>query len=205
MKPIGFVEKVKGFMFNPTETFRKVKEESLGEGLKYFLILAVFFSVINAIVLTIMLDSLWGRLMSSTYKILPVFGTIFDSGSEINIAIVLFIFLLVNGIIGIFIGAAIIHIGVLLFGGKKGYKQTVKALIYGGTPSYLLGWLPVGGVFSGIWAFILEILGIRELQEFSTGRAIAAVLVPAIIIGVIVAIIAAAAVFFYVSGFLGGS
>jgi len=199
MKSMGIYDKIKGFMVNPTETFRNVKEESLGKALKYFVILLIFYSLVNGIVLTIMLDSLWGRLMTSSYRILPIVGTVFESGPEINAVIVIFIFLFIMGFIGIFISGAIIHLGVLLFGGKKGYKQTVKALIYGGTPSYLLAWIPVGGLFSGIWAFILEIIGVRELQEFSTARALAAVLIPIIIIGAVVFFIAAAAVFIYIS------
>lgn len=135
--------------------------------------------------------------MFYAYRNLPIIGTIFESGSETNIAIAFFVFFLLNGIIGIFISGAIIHLGVLLFGGKKGYRQTVKALIYGGTPSYLLGWLPVGGIFSSIWTFILEILGVRELQKFSTGRAIAAVLTPIIIIVVAIFIIAAVTAYFF--------
>jgi len=55
---------------------------------------------------------------------------------------------------------------------------------------------------AGIWALVIEIIGVRELQEVSTGRAIiAALLLPAII--VIIAI--AATVYVYVSGMLSAS
>jgi hypothetical protein len=199
MRSMGIYEKIKGFIVNPIETFRDVREESFGTALKYFIVLLVFYSVVNAIVLTIMLDSLWGRLMTSSFKVLPMYGTIFDTGPEVSIVIIIFIFLFIMGFIGVFISAAIIHIGVLIFGGKKGYKQTVKALIYGSTPSYLLAWLPVGGLFSGIWAFILEIMGVREMQEFSTARAFAAFLLPIIIVGLIIFVVATAAVFIYIS------
>ena len=59
--------------------------------------------------------------------------------------------------------------------------QTFKALMYGATPSLLLGWIPVIGFLAAIWALIVEIIGIRQLHEISTGRAVAAVILAIII------------------------
>ena len=44
MENIGFVEKIKGFIFSPTETFKKLKEEALGDSLRYFVILLFIFN-----------------------------------------------------------------------------------------------------------------------------------------------------------------
>ena len=75
---------------------------------------------------------------------------------------ILFVGIIVGGIIGVFVGGAWLHIFVLLFGGRKGYLQTVKALIYGSTPGLLISWIPVIGIIGALWTLILEILGIQE-------------------------------------------
>jgi len=62
---------------------------------------------------------------------------------------------------------------------------------YAGTPGQILGWIPLIGFIAGLWSLVLIVLGIRELQEISTGKAILAVAI-AVIIPLAVIIIAAA-------------
>lgn len=194
---MDIIEKIKGFLLKPTETFKKVKEETFGISFKYFITLVLIFSALNAIMISIMWNNIWGSMFSA-YQYIPGFGMMLKSGMVSSI-IGLFLMFLVFGIIGIFVSGAIIHLGVKLFGGKRGYKETVKAVIYGGTPGYIFGWIPFIGLIFGIWAFILEIFGISELQEMSTGKAVAAILVPVIIFGVLFSIIIAAVVYMYVT------
>lgn len=149
-------------------------------------------------------STVWG-FMFSAYKFIPGFEALYESGFGIIIVIILFVIFFISGLVGIFIGGGIIHLGVLLFGGKRGYSETVKALVYGGTPAYLFGWIPFLTIIFAIWALILEIFGIRELQDLSTGRAVAAMLVPIIIIFVILTVIIAISVYVYVSGMIGGT
>jgi hypothetical protein len=200
MEEIGIGEKVKGFLFNPVDTFKKVKEETLGEGFRYFIVFLVIYSILSAIAISATLGTIWGSMFSS-YANIPGFGALF--GSELGLSIItFFIMFLLFGLIGIFLSGAIIHLGVRLFGGKRGYGETVKALIYGGTPSYIFGWIPLIGPIFALWAFILEIFGIRELQDLSTGKALAAILVPILIIVFLLSIAIAAIVYVYVSSML---
>jgi len=87
--------------------------------------------------------------------------------------------------------AAWLHLWVYLLGGRKGIMQTFKAIIYAHTPRLLLGWIPVIGFIFMLWSLVLGVLGIRELQEISTGKAILAVVI-AIIIPVVIIIVLAA-------------
>lgn len=97
--------------------------------------------------------------------------------SEIMIkSITLPVTLLIFSIIGIFISSIIVHIVVLILGGKKGIKPTIKALIYGSTPRLLLGWIPFIGIIAEIWSIIIQIGGMRQLQGITTGKAIIAVM-----------------------------
>jgi hypothetical protein len=71
--------------------------------------------------------------------------------------------------------------------------ETVKSIMYGSTPGLLLGWIPIVSFIGGIWAIVIDILGIKELQEMSTGRAVAAVVIAFVILIVIVAVLILAA------------
>ncbi|MHC1636138.1 MAG: YIP1 family protein, partial [Candidatus Methanospirareceae archaeon] len=72
------------------------------------------------------------------------------------------------------------------FGGRKGLKQTVKAVMYGATPCLVLGWLPGPNILiAPIWSLFVMLCGIMELQEIYSGKAILAVIL-AILIPVII-------------------
>ena len=45
----------------------------------------------------------------------------------------------------------------------------------------LLGWIPLVLIIGYIWTYILIIIGIRENQQMSTGRAILVVVVPLVL------------------------
>jgi len=76
----------------------------------------------------------------------------------------------------LFISGSLTHLFVRAFGGRKGYGNTIKAFAYGNTPLFLFGWIPFVGMLFPFWAWVLNIIGIRQLHEISTGRAIGAVL-----------------------------
>ena len=178
MAEIGFVEKIKGFLVSPVETFRKVKDEDMGPGIKYFIILALIFSILFAVIFTL-LGAMVGSMFGGAFLGGMIGGTM---------GIVMFIPLFFGLLVSLFIGSAILHLFVYLVGGRKGYTQTLKAYAYGSTPMLLLGWiLPISFVFS-IWSLIVEILGIRELHEISTGRAVLAVILLIIVLAIIIAI-----------------
>lgn len=172
---LDFVERVKGFLLNPVESFNKYKNEEFGDAFKYYICLLVILSVLYAIIATIGFGSMMG--------VIP------GAGAGALTFVIVLVFMIIAGIIGLFIGSIIIHIFVLILGGKQGFMKTVKAMIYSSTPSMLLGWIPIIGFIAGIWAFVLEILAIREIQEMSTIRAVFVILLPVIIVFVLVVLL----------------
>lgn len=100
-----------------------------------------------------------------------------------------FLFALIAGIITLVVGSVLLHIGVVVMGGRGGFVQTFKAVVYGLTPYYLLGWIPIIGGLAGIWGLIIEIFGIRELHDMTTGRAVVAWLISIVIVVVILVIL----------------
>ena len=172
----GIVEKIKGFLFSPSETFDASKEDTLGDAFKYYLILLLIPALLSAVIAAVafsLLAGFFGRMLSFMSASLAFAGA--------GAAVVVLIYVLIAGAIGVLIGGLWLHIWVYLVGGRKGLTQTFKALMYGATPSLLLGWIPVIGFLASIWALIVEIIGIRQLHEISTGRAVAAVILAIII------------------------
>lgn len=170
---------MKGFLLDPSQTFKACKEESLLEAMKQYVYLMAIFSVIAASFIALNLEK---------------FGSFFGF-EEFNIGLVVFfsICILLASSIGTWIEGAIIHIGVYLFGGRKGIDQTIKAVIYSMYVSILLiivfGLLEeipyidkipfiddISEIIIVIWPLTLIIIGIRQLHEITTFRAVAGVL-----------------------------
>ena len=185
---LSIEERIKGFLFSPSETFDASKEDTLGDSLTYFVVVlaisAAIFGTFYALylaafspVITRIIASIPGTTSMPPFMaaIGPLIGLLFF--------VLFFVSILVGGVIAAFIGGLWTHIWVYLVGGRRGVAQTIKAVMYGSTPSFLLGFLP--------WALIVQVIGVRQLQELSTGRAILAlilaIIIPAIIIGAIFA------------------
>jgi hypothetical protein len=108
--------------------------------------------------------------------------------------------------IAIFIGSAIIHLCLMIVrGNNNGYKTTFRAISYSYS-GYLFGIIPfIGFLIGNIYVFILTIIGVREGHKISTGKAVLAVLLPAIVIfGLIFIAILVVMMFIGSMGFFGG-
>ncbi|MCW3133001.1 MAG: YIP1 family protein [Methanophagales archaeon] len=165
-------ERIKGFLFSPSATFDASKEDTIGDALKYFVVILAIFAVIVSVLIAVLFSWFAGMLGMSripTMALGAAMGPLLAVGA--------FICVLVGGIIGVFIDGLWLHIWVYLVGGRNGVGQTIKALMYGATPSYLLGWIPIVGIIGVIWALIVGTIGVRQLHELSTGKAVLAVII----------------------------
>jgi len=56
----------------------------------------------------------------------------------------------------------------------------------------LIGWIPfIGGIIGFMWSLVVSILGVRELQEISTAKAVIAVILAVVIFMLILITVAA--------------
>jgi len=184
---LSIVERIKGFLFSPSETFDASKEDTIGDALKYFIVILAVYAVISAIIAAVAFSAFAGMLGTFGVRTMT-----FGAAMGPLLAVGVFVGAIIVGIIGIFIGGLWLHLWVYVVGGREGVTQTIKAVTYGATPSLLLGWIPVVGMIAGIWALIVEIIGVRQLHELSTGKAVLAVVI-AIIIPVIIFVVLFAA------------
>ncbi len=183
-------ERIKGFLFSPSKTFDASKEDSLGDAFKYYVVILLVLAVLVAIIGAVAFQLIWG--MFATF-LPPDAPSLAEIGPLLAvIPVLLFVVVLVGGIIGAFIDGLWIHLWVYIVGGRKGVGQTIKAVLYGATPYCLLGWIPIVNFIAEIWMIIVAILGVRQLHELSTGKAVLAVVIAiAIPLIIYIAIIAA--------------
>jgi hypothetical protein len=177
MIQMNVLGKIRGFAFNPAKEFAASKEDALSDVFKYYVLLLAILAAILAIAVTAVVAMLGLPLIS---KFAPLLG----AGAFVGIIAV--------GIIAAIYISVWLHIWVYLLGGRKGLKQTVKAITYGSTPCLVLGWVPGPNVIiAPIWSLLVVISGVMELHELSPGMAILAVilaiLVPLIILGAVIA------------------
>jgi hypothetical protein len=191
---MDYIELIKGFLLSPVETFQKVRKADLGDALKYFLILVVINTVLSVIISLVALSSMWAAYSS----IFEGLGIALPAAAGFGIVVIAILMIFVT-LLALFIGAAWLHLWVYILGGRKGYVETLKALAYGDTPYLLIGWIPLIGFIGAIWSFVLYILGVRELQMMSTGRAAGAVILAVVVLFLIIVLLAAAFFFALVS------
>ena len=105
--------------------------------------------------------------------------------------------------IGLFIGAGIFHLLVMLIVGSRnaGFEGTFRVGAYVAV-TQLVAWLsavPILGILVGIVVFFysifLGILGIREVHSTTTGKAALVVLIPVVVLGGLALLIVGAALF----------
>jgi hypothetical protein len=102
--------------------------------------------------------------------------------------------------IGLFIGAGILHLLVMLIVGSRnsGFEATFRVVAYSAVTS-LVSWIPyIGGLLS-LYGIYLGIVGIREMHNTTTGKAALVVLIPAAILLLLVFFVIGAAAFFILS------
>ncbi len=187
------IEKAKGFLLDPVETFRKSRGDGAEPLLAYYAIIVLVHAILATIVALILgangISALMLEMVKQLGMEMPLLGGVG--------AVVVIIVIEIVALVSLFILGGWMHIFIYLFGGRKGYLETVKAFGYGSTPNALIGWIPfIGPFIGGIWSIVLWIIGIREFQEMSTGKAVAAVLVAVVVALFIIVLIAA---FFFIA------
>lgn len=85
--------------------------------------------------------------------------------------------------IGIGIWSGILHVVLYLLGGaKEGYQATFRVVSYSSVTG-LFNAIPVVGTLASLWGLVLTVIGLRETHKTTTGKSVAAVLIP---VGVVV-------------------
>ena len=195
------MSEMKGFIMSPSEMFKKTSGKSLGAAYQYYAALLVFFTILFGIVVvsiglaafTSMVDSMAG---------MPIIGDVAAGAAEnfsgfiISLGAFFVYLVFLFYLLGVFVSALIIHAFVLLMGGTKGAKQTIKTTMYASTPFLLLGWIPIVSSIAYIWSLVLLVIGIRENQQMETGNAVLVVIIPIVLVIILIALWSAVVISF---------
>jgi len=87
--------------------------------------------------------------------------------------------------IWLFLGSAILHVMLMLVGGldgsDAGFEGTLRVVAYSSVANVGQAVPMIGGMISTIWMIVLLVVGLTRLHGTSDGKAVAAVLLPAIL------------------------
>src|SRR3989344_4900264 len=84
-----------------------------------------------------------------------------------------------------FVYGALLHVWILIFGGKGRYAQSYQLYAYASIPSMIFGWIPYLLPFAIIYNVILMIVGTHHLHQLSKLRSALIFIIPLLLIGVI--------------------
>ena len=95
---------------------------------------------------------------------------------------------------GLFIGAGILHVGLMIVGGaRSGFESTLRVIAYSTGSTSIFQVVPViGSIVGGIWGLVIEIMGLAKVNNITYFRAAVAVFLPLLVccscIGIVAAI-----------------
>jgi hypothetical protein len=154
--------KIIPFFTAPAKAFESERREHLSEALKYGLCGIAVLAVLSGIISTVVLRVIAG-------------------GNVVFAFLFLFLITFIGGFLGLVFYSLWLHLWTYLLGGREDFEHTVKTVFYAATPVYYLGWIPFVSIIGLVWFFVLQAVGLTKLQKLSTGSAILAVLVSALL------------------------
>jgi hypothetical protein len=168
----AFVQSWQGATFQPATFFRALTERtSLGSALLYYLPLGILIAGA---------ELFWSIVRAPAVEQDSMLSTIATLDAAWN-PLVLFLLSPLRLLLELFVSAAVTHAVLKLFGGAtRDYGTTARVFAFAYSPM-LFGVIPLIGSFVGfIWMVPVAIIGVREAQRTTSGRAAAAVLIPVI-------------------------
>ncbi|GAB4177313.1 MAG: YIP1 family protein [Calditrichia bacterium] len=175
----GFIETFKKSIFDPSSFFKAMPPK--GDGFMPLLYAVVWVIIIQ--IVNLLLLKLFG--FNPAAQIMDVFEQ-YQIPIDVNMIARLQLYQLfmlpIIEIISLVIFAGILHLFVMLVGANSnGFIATLRVVGYTqGVQAFSI--IPVfGGFITAIYGIVLTVIGIKEVQNTSGGKATAAVLLPLIV------------------------
>ncbi|MBT4539658.1 hypothetical protein HOI26_00490 [Candidatus Woesearchaeota archaeon] len=185
---MNVLEVIKLSFTNPTKLFEQVgksKKNNIGFSFGYFALLSFVNATLGALV-SLLFFSAFSSFFNSL-GVLPGVGLqSFGYGFQALIGFVL-------GLGLSFVSAGLLHLWILIFGGKAGYAKTYEMGAYAGTPALLFGWIPFLGLIGKIWSLVLLIIATQRVHKIEKMKSILMYVIPFVvlfILGIILVVVA---------------
>lgn len=179
----SFVATWRESLFETTRFYRKMPAEGLWTAALYYVLIGIIAAGARLF---------WGNIFDITGVSRSL--SRWSSGEVPTPAERLADFLLspVWLLVTLFVVAAVIHlIVIMLVPDRKPFTATTRVLAFSYSP-LLFAVVPfIGSIVGGVWSLVLAVVGLREVHQTTTGRAIAAILLPlaiATFIGMVMAL-----------------
>lgn len=186
------LENIFGTLFSPASTFRRMLEERTTVTIAAIIVLiAGICSGAGSILMQNAVMSLFAEFPG--FEVVPL-----SPAASIFLSVVI-------GFIGWVVIAGILHVVAKILGGKGVFTEMLVlmgfatlpnvfqapiglvVILYGGLAGAFIA-LGLSGILT-IWILILDVLAIKEAHKFSTGRAIATLVLPFVVLTVLVFIL----------------
>lgn len=178
-----FIETVKLLATRPAEAFAGMPTTGgIGSPLLYAIVVG-WIGIAIAVVWNTLFQGMWIPFMSGGDE--AAVAAVFTGAWALGMILLAPILV----IIGVFIGAAILHLMLIIVGGANGgFEATARVVCYAQT-AQLAGIIPFcGGLISAVWAVILYVLGLTKAHRTTQGKAILAVVLPLVLCCAFVAV-----------------
>lgn len=160
---------------NPSEAFTAMKREGgMTEPLLYALVGGSFGYIVYLLfMLFVPSFAMFGNRHNAM-------AGMFGMGIGVVLAIIMVPIALT---LGVFLCAGILHLCLMMVGGaKQRFETTFRVVCFSIGSTYPLVIVPFcGGIVAGIWALVLECIGLARAHETDTGRAVLAVFLPLVL------------------------
>lgn len=166
------ITKIKDILTAPHEFFQRMKKEKgLKKAFVYFAILSLFSTVLGFLFSLLMLP-VYQNILASISLNIPTLQ--YTSGwVMLNQALSYII-----GLLASFVIAGLLHVWILIFGGKARYEKTYQLYAYSSTPSFLFGWIPILGLIALIYWLVLLIIGTIQVHKINKTKAVLMYVIP---------------------------
>lgn len=86
-------------------------------------------------------------------------------------------------VFALFLGSAILHLCLMIVGGaNRSFETTFRVVAFTHGSTGILQIIPIcGGIIAGVWAIVLQCIGLARAHETDTGRAVLAVFLPLVV------------------------
>ncbi len=114
---------------------------------------------------------------------LPMKEVMMSTGFSMMLGVGMLVASPISALINLFLYSGIYHLFLMMLGdGRNRYEATFRAYAYAQGPQ-LLQLIPfVGALVAMVWQYVILVIGFKKLQQASTGQALAAALLPLVLI-----------------------
>ena len=192
------LENIFGTLFSPASTFKRMSEERTSVTIAAIVVLIACICSGAGSILT-------QSAFMSMFAEFPGFEEMmFSPIASMTLSVVV-------GFIGWVVIAGIFHVVAKILGGKGAFTEMLVLMGFAMLPNIFQAPIGLIAIFSGgltgafiaiglggilaIWVLILYVLAIREAHKFSTGRAIATLVLPFVVLMVLVFVLIIVAIF----------